>query len=57
MVAVGEGEMDFAPIIEASHGTSDWLIVELDRCETDMMEAIEKSYNYLVERDLARGAN
>ena len=57
MVAVGEGEMDFAPIIEASHGTSDWLIVELDRCETDMMEAVEKSYNYLVERDLARGAN
>tara|TARA_B100000579_G_scaffold386031_1_gene357486 strand:- start:15 stop:770 length:756 start_codon:yes stop_codon:yes gene_type:complete len=57
MVAVGEGEMDFAPIIEASHGASDWLIVELDRCETDMMEAVEKSYNYLVERDLARGAN
>ena len=57
MVAVGDGEMDFSQIVEASHGTSDWLIVELDRCETDMMEAVEKSYNYLVKHDLARGAN
>ena len=57
MVAVGEGQMDFTPIIEASHGTSDWLIVELDRCGTDMMEAVEKSYNYLVKQDLARGAS
>ncbi len=57
MVAVGDGEMDFSQIVEASHGTSDWLIVELDRCETDIMEAVEKSYNYLVTHDLARGAN
>ena len=57
MVAVGDGEMDFSQIVEASHGTSDWLIVELDRCETDIMEAVEKSYNYLVKHDLARGAN
>ena len=56
MVAVGEGKMDFAPIVEASHGTSDWLIVELNRCATDMMEAVEKSYNYLTQNDLARGA-
>ena len=57
MVAVGDGEMDFSQIVEASHGISDWLIVELDRCETDIMEAVEKSYNYLVTHDLARGAN
>jgi sugar phosphate isomerase/epimerase len=57
MVAVGDGEMDFSQIVEASHGISDWLIVELDRCETDIMEAVEKSYNYLVKHDLARGAN
>ena len=57
MVAVGDGEMDFSKIIEASHGTSDWLIVELDRCETDIMEAVESSYNYLIKHDLARGAN
>ena len=57
MVAVGEGKMDFPPIVEASHGISDWLIVELDRCATDMMEAVEKSYQYLTQNDLARGAN
>ena len=57
MVAVGEGKMEFAPIIEASHGASDWLIVELDRCATDMMEAVEKSYQYLVSQGLGRGAN
>ena len=56
MQAIGEGKMDFPPIIEASHGTCDWLIVELDRCETDMMEAVEKSYQYLVGNELARGA-
>lgn len=56
MLAIGEGTMDFPPIIEASHGTCDWLIVELDRCATDMMEAVEKSYQYLVDNELARGA-
>jgi sugar phosphate isomerase/epimerase len=56
MVAVGEGAMDIPPIIEASHGTCDWLIVELDRCATDMMDAVDKSYEYLVGNELARGA-
>ena len=56
MQAIGEGAMDIPPIIEASHGTCDWLIVELDRCATDMMEAVEKSYEYLVGNELARGA-
>ncbi len=57
MVAVGEGNMEFAPIVEASHGACDWLIVELDRCATDLMAAVEKSYQYLVASGLGRGAN
>jgi len=56
MQAIGEGKMDFPPIVEASKGTAEWLIVELDRCATDMMEAVEKSYSYLVGGELARGA-
>jgi sugar phosphate isomerase/epimerase len=56
MVAVGQGKMDFAPIIQASLGTAEWLIVELDRCATDMLEAVEESYAYLVGQGLARGA-
>lgn len=43
--AVGEGVMDF-PSILAAH-KADWLIVELDRCDTDMMEAVNKSFQYV----------
>lgn len=56
MTAVGDGKMDFPPIIAASQATAEWLIVELDRCATDMMTAVEKSYRYLVGQELARGA-
>jgi sugar phosphate isomerase/epimerase len=56
MQPIGEGKMDFPPIVEASKGTAEWLIVELDRCATDMIEAVEKSYSYLVGQELARGA-
>ncbi len=56
MVAVGQGVMDFPAIMEASMGTAEWLIVELDRCATDMMEAVAQSYDYLVGQGLARGA-
>lgn len=55
MVAVGDGVMDFPSIIEAGEGTTEWLVVELDACATDMMEAVKKSYDYLVGTGLARG--
>lgn len=54
-VAVGDGVLDFPSIVQAAEGTAEWLIVELDHCATDMMEAVEKSYQYLVEGGLARG--
>lgn len=54
MTAVGAGKMDFPPIVEA--GTSaKWLVVELDRCDTDMMTAVEESFNYLVASGLGHG--
>lgn len=43
--AVGDGAMDFPPIL-AAHD-ADWLIVELDDCDTDMMTAVERSFAYL----------
>lgn len=55
MTAVGEGVMDFPPIVEAGQPHVKWLIVELDRCATDMMAAVEKSYQYLVESGLGKG--
>ena len=55
MVAAGEGAVDIPGIIKAGEETTKWLIVELDECATDMMEAVEKSYRYLVEKGLGRG--
>ncbi|MGC8781906.1 MAG: sugar phosphate isomerase/epimerase family protein, partial [Anaerolineae bacterium] len=46
MVAVGEGVMDFPAILKAA-SYAEWLIVELDRCATDMAEAVAKSVRYL----------
>jgi len=54
MTAVGDGVLDFFAIVAASH-TVRWHIVELDVCATDMFEAIEKSYRYLVGHGLSRG--
>jgi len=33
----------------------EWLIVEMDHCAADMMEAVAKSCRYLVGKGLARG--
>jgi sugar phosphate isomerase/epimerase len=55
MTAVGDGVMDFPAIVEAGGANVEWMIVELDRCATDMMEAVEKSYAYLTSEGLAEG--
>lgn len=47
MVAVGDGAMDFPAILRAAGGHPLWAIVELDRCATDMLEAVEASHVYL----------
>ena len=55
MTAVGGGKMDVPGIVAASAETADWYIVELDRCATDMLEAVRDSYTYLTSNGLARG--
>ncbi len=45
MTAVGTGIMDVPAILEAA--SPEWLVVELDRCETEMMTAVEESLAYL----------
>jgi len=54
MVAVGDGAIDVAGVLAASPAAR-WHIVELDRCDTDMFEAVERSYHYLVDNQLSRG--
>ena len=46
-VAVGQGVMDVPGILKASEGSAEWLIVEFDRCATDILTAVEESYQYL----------
>jgi sugar phosphate isomerase/epimerase len=45
MLALGEGVMRLPEVVAASK--TDTYIVELDRCATDMLEAVGKSYLYL----------
>jgi len=55
-VAVGKGKMNFAKVIAAADPkVLRWLIVELDSCATDMIQAVADSYQYLVSNKLAEG--
>jgi hypothetical protein len=55
MTAVGDGVMDWPSVIQAGQGRAEWLIVELDRCATDMLEAVSRSYTYLTQKGYAHG--
>ena len=54
--AVGSGKLDMPAIIGAADpNVLEWIIVELDACETDMLEAVKQSYKYLTSNGLAEG--
>lgn len=56
MTAAGGGKMDIPAVIDAAdEKVLRWLVVELDECATDMVTAVEESYRYLVENNLACG--
>jgi hypothetical protein len=55
MQALGDGMVDIPTIIQAGADHTEWLIVELDRCDTDMTEAVARSYAYLVKEELGHG--
>lgn len=46
MMALGTGKLDIVSLVR-SDACPDALIVELDRCDTDMLVAVEQSYRYL----------
>jgi len=54
MVALGDGAID-VPGVLAAAPRARWHIVELDRCDTDMLDAVARSRDYLVERGLSTG--
>lgn len=55
MVAVGKGTQNFSAIVKAANGNTEWMIVEMDKTATDVFDAIQESYNYLVKNKLATG--
>ena len=55
MTALGEGVVDIPGVVAAGAASTEWLVVELDQCATDMTQAVHKSYEYLIGRGLARG--
>lgn len=54
MTAVGEGVVEIKAALDAGCA-AEWHIVELDRCDSDMFQAIERSYRYLTGSGLSRG--
>lgn len=55
MVPLGQGVMDLPGLVDASAGNAEWLIVELDHCATDMLDAVDASYRYMISNGLAHG--
>lgn len=55
-VVLGEGAMDIPGVIAAADPeVLEWLIVEFDACDTDMLTAVRDSYGYLRNRQLGEG--
>ncbi|HYG78724.1 MAG TPA: sugar phosphate isomerase/epimerase [Planctomycetota bacterium] len=56
MTAVGQGTVNIPDVVRAAeYAEVEYLIVELDRCATDMLQAVRESYEYMTRRSLARG--
>jgi len=52
-VALGEGVMDWKDIFSQVPEATSWYVIELDSCETDLYEALGKSFRYLTENGFA----
>lgn len=56
MTAVGQGTLNIPEIVRAGdYAQVEYLIVELDKCATDMLQAVRDSYNFMTQRSLAKG--
>jgi len=53
--AAGQGKMNIPAIVKAAGKETEWLVVELDECVTDMTQAVCDSFNYLKKKRLGIG--
>lgn len=54
MVPVGRGTQNFQEIVDACGDNPTWMVVELDESATDIFEAVEESFDYLENNNLAK---
>ena len=47
VLAVGTGKLDYPAIFKAGNGNVEWIIVDIEACETDLIQALYESYKYL----------
>ena len=56
LTAIGSGELDIPPIVAAAdESVLEWNIVEIDRTDGDMWQAVRDSYDYTIGEGLATG--
>lgn len=53
MTAVGQGTLDIPAIMEASSGTAEWMVLEMDEADGDVFNLLKESYNYMLENRYA----
>lgn len=57
LTAIGSGKLDIPPIVAAADpDVLEWNIVEIDRTEGDIWDAVRDSYEYITSAGLAAGA-
>lgn len=53
MTPVGKGTQDFPAIIKAAKNNTDWLVIEMDKTEIDVFDALQQSFDYMINNKLA----
>ena len=54
--AAGQGKVDIPAAVNAANpDVLEWLVVELDNCETDMLTAVSQSLQYMVKSGMGEG--
>lgn len=51
--AVGEGTLDIPSVMDASSGTAEWMVLEMDEADGDVFALLEESCNYMLKNGFA----
>jgi len=54
MTPVGKGTQNFPAIVKAANGNTEWMVVEMDKVNGDVFDALKKSYDYLVNNKMVK---